>query len=332
MNAKIKKIDELNVELTIEVAAADYAEAEKKKLNDCRRKAEFKGFRKGMVPPALIKKVYGGQCLADAVNEVLSQQLQETIEKENLNILGEPLTGKNQPEITWESGNDFTFVFDLGLSPKFELDPSASDTVTSYEISLAASEKKNAVESLKKYYDEKKEGEKKTDEEIEKEVTERMETNLKQEAEWKLSSDIRNYLVGKAGIKLPEEFLKRWLTTANEGKVTAEQVEKEFPGFIEDFKWQMVRGYLMKKYELKVEKDDLTAAAEAFVTYQYAAYGLGNVPADLIKEAAQNMLSDKQQIERLYEQVEDQKVMAKIRETITIKSKKIASDKFHTLK
>lgn len=330
MEIKANKKDALNIELTLNVAAEDYAAIEKKKLNERRRTAEFKGFRKGMVPPALIKKVYGGECLADSVNEVLGEQLQKYIDDNKLNILGEPLTSESQQEIEWVSGNDFTFVFDLGLSPEVNVDVVKEDTVNEYQVSVAAADKKSMAENLKKYYEEKKE--EKSDEDIDKEVTERLKGQLKQEAEWRLSKDIRDYFVKKAGIELPEEFLKRWLFVANQGKFTKEDVEKDFPGFVEDFKWQLVRGSLMKKFDFKVEQKDITEAAEAYVTYQYAMYGLGNVPAEMIKDAVNNVLGDRRQVEHLVEQVEDQKVLAKIRETITLKPTKITSAKFRDLK
>lgn len=330
MNLKTKKSDELNLELTIEVAAADYAEAEKKKLNERRRTAEFKGFRKGMVPASLIKKVYGDQCLADAVNEVLGEQLQKYIEDNKLNILGEPLSSANQPEVSWVSGEDFTFVFDIALSPEINVDVVKEDTVNQYTVTLSAAEKKSMIDNLKKYYEEKKE--EKSEEEIEKEVSDRMTEQYKQEAEWKVGADIRKFYVEKSGIKLPEDFLKRWLVYANQGKVDAEQVEKEFPGFVEDFKWQLVRGFLFKKFDFKIEQKDITDAAESYVKYQYAMYGLPEVPADMMKEAVNNILGDRRQVENLVERIEDEKVLGKIRETITLKAKKIASEKFRELK
>lgn len=330
MNLKTKKSDELNLELTIEVAAADYAEAEKKKLNERRRTAEFKGFRKGMVPASLIKKVYGDQCLADAVNEVLGEQLQKYIEDNKLNILGEPLSSANQPEVSWVSGEDFTFVFDIALSPEINVDVVKEDTVNQYTVTLSAAEKKSMIDNLKKYYEEKKE--EKSEEEIEKEVTDRMTEQYKQEAEWKVGADIRKFYVEKSGIKLPEDFLKRWLVYANQGKVDAEQVEKEFPGFVEDFKWQLVRGFLFKKFDFKIEQKDITDAAESYVKYQYAMYGLPEVPADMMKEAVNNILGDRRQVENLVERIEDEKVLGKVRETITLKAKKITSEKFRELK
>ena len=185
------------------------------------------------------------------------------------------------------------------------------------------------IENLKKFYEEKKE--EKSEEDIDKEVTERLKEEYKQEAEWRLTKDIRDYFVKKADLKLPEAFLKRWLLQANEGKVTAEEVEKEFPGFAEDYKWQMVRGYLMEKFDFKVEQKDITDAAESYVRYQYAMYGLPEVPAEILTDAVNNMLGDRKQVERLYEQVEDRKVIEKLKEEITVKATKITTAKFREL-
>lgn len=324
------QIDKLNIELTMNIEAADYAETEKKKLAECRRKADFKGFRKGNVPMSLVQRVYGGQVLADSINEVIGEGLQKFIDDEKLHILGEPLSSEKQPEVEWESGKDFTFVFDLALSPEINVDVVAEDEIPNYTVTVSAKDKTDMIENLKKYYEGKKE--EKTDEEIEKEVTERLKENYKQEAAWRLSKDIRDFYVNKAAVELPEAFLKRWLLHANEGKVTAEQIDAEFPGFVEDFKWQLVRNYLMKKFEFQISADDLKEAAKAFVTYQYAMYGIANVPEDMISEAVNNVLHDQKQLDRLAEQVEDQKVIDKIKATATLKAKKISSEKFKELK
>ena len=323
------RIDDLNLELTIEVEAADYAEIERKKLAERRRTADFKGFRKGNVPASMIKRVFGEQCLVESVNQVISQALDKHITDTSLRILGEPLSSEKQPEVEWVDGNNFSFVFDLGLYPELNFEVVKEDKVPSYEISVADKDKTSMTENLKKYYEEKKE--EKSDEDIAKEASDRLESQYKNEAEWRLSKDIRDYFVGKADVKLPEEFLKRWLLVANAGKITKEDVDKEFDGFLADFKWQLVRGYLMKKFELKIEENDIREAAKAFVTYQYAMYGLGNVPEEMINEAVVNVLQDQKQVERMVEQVEDSKVMAKIKEIITVKATKITSEKFRAL-
>ncbi len=323
------RIDDLNLELTIEVEAADYAEIERKKLAERRRTADFKGFRKGNVPASMIKRVFGEQCLVESVNQVISQALDKHITDNSLRILGEPLSSEKQPEVEWVDGNNFSFVFDLGLYPELNFEVVKEDKVPSYEISVEDKDKATMTENLKKYYEEKKE--EKSDEDIANEASERLESQYKNEAEWRLSKDIRDYFVNKAAVSLPEEFLKRWLLVANAGKITKEDVDKEFDGFLADFKWQLVRGYLMKKFELKVEESDIREAAKAFVTYQYAMYGLSNVPEEMINEAVVNVLQDQKQLERMVEQVEDSKVMAKLKENITLKPTKITSEKFRAL-
>ena len=331
MNLTKRQIDDLNIELTLEIAPEDYSEAVKKRLSERRRTAEFKGFRKGMVPASLIKRVYGEQALAEAVNEVISTSLDDYIRTNDLHLLGEPLGSESQPELEWEDGNSFTFVFDAALSPEIKVAVEPSDTVNKYSITSSAKEKSDMAENMKKFYAERKDAEPKSDEDIEKEVTERLKENHKQEAEWRLSKDIRDFYVDKAGVKLPEEFLKRWLVTANEGKVTKEDVEKDFPGFAEDFKWQLVRGKLMKDFGFEVSHEDLVEAAKAYVTYQYAMYGLPQVPDDMLMDAVKNIMQDRHQLDRLHEQVEDRKVLEKIKETITLKEKKISSEKFREL-
>mgnify|MGYP004679414749 FL=1 len=340
MKVSQNKIDDLNLELTIEVEAADYAEIERKKLAERKRTADFKGFRKGMAPASLIKKFFGEQCLVEAVNQVLSQALDAHIKDNSLRIIGEPLSSENQPEVEWKDGNNFTFVFDLGLYPEINFDVVKDDKVPSYTVTISAKDKATMVENLKKYYEEKNKSaeeqsaakEEKSDEDIEKEAAERLETQFKNEAEWRLSKDIRDYFVNKAGISLPEAFLKRWLLVANQGKVTKEDIEKEFDAFLADFRWQLVRGYLMKKYDLKIDEKDLHEAAEAFVTYQYAMYGLGNLPKEMIQEAVVNVLKNQEQVQRIAENVEDSKVMSKLKEEITLEPTKITSLKFKDLK
>ncbi|MGI5847501.1 MAG: trigger factor [Candidatus Cryptobacteroides sp.] len=172
----------------------------------------------------------------------------------------------------------------------------------------------------------------KTPEEFDKKVAERLESNYKQESDYRLSRDLRAYLVDKAAISVPEDFLKRWLYENNREKFTKEQVEQEFNGFLADFRWQLVRGYLMKKFDLKIEDRDMQEAALGYAAYQYAMYGMGNVPEELLKEAAGQILSDERQARNLEENVENEKVIAAVREKLTLQNKKITLEKFQALK
>lgn len=330
MKIEKNQIDKLNLELTITVAAEDYAPIKKKKLSERRRTAEFKGFRKGNVPASLIEKVYGEQALVDSVNDIVGNELYKYIEESGIHTLGEPLNSEKQPEIEWVDGNDFTFIFDVATPEKVDFEISKEDTVNEYTINITAEAKNEMKKNLAKFYEEKKE--EKSEEDLDKEVTERLEFEYKQECDARLNKDIRNYFVEKAAIELPEDYLKRWLFTINKGKYTMEDIEKEFPAFLEDFRWQLVRDFVSEKYSLRLTKEDLEQAAEGFVAYQYAMYGIGNVPEEMIKEAAQRVLGDSKQVGMLQEQVENSKVLDALKKEITIKPKKIALSKFKELK
>lgn len=330
MKLEKKQIDALNIELTLNIEQGDYAEIERKKLSQRRKTADFKGFRKGMVPESLVRRVYGDQILAESVNEVISKGLQDFIDENKLNVLGEPLGSENQPEVEWKDGNDFKFVFDIATYPDFEVSAGKEDSVNKYTISATAKEKADMLKNLKKYYEDKKE--EKSDEDIEKELEERLTNEYAQQAEWRFTKDIRDYFVDKFKFDLPEAFMKRWLFEANGGKVSKEDIEKDFEGFLADFRWQLIRNAFMRKFGFKVEQKDIQDAAVGYVHYQYAMYGMPNVPEEIVKEAVQNMMGDRKQIDRLVEQVEDNKVLGKLKDEITVKAKKITSEKFRELK
>ena len=438
MNVSKIQPDALNYQVTIEIAAADYAEPLHKRLNEYKRKADIKGFRRGMAPLSLIQRLYGDQALYESVNGLVSEQLDQFINAEKIRVVGEPLPSEDQPQLSWKAGEDFTFKFDLAQTPEINFTVGKEDKIPYYEINITAAEKKTQKEQLLQQYGSLQEGTKAgeqdyivadianeghkaegvyvsishvaeaargafigkkagdkfqlnvneafenetdraamlkvekdqlatldpmftftvvnvktfkaaeenqetydkifgkdvvtTPEQFEEKVTERIKAGHEQEANYRFGTDVRKYFVEKAALELPEAFLKRWLVYVNEGKFTAEQVEKEFPAFIEDFKWQLVRGYLMQKFNLKVSQADIQAAAESFVAYQYAMYGMAGVPDNLIKSSAENMLQDQNQYRRLEEQCEDNITIAKVREEVTLQTKKISQDKFKELK
>ena len=353
MEVTKNQIDDLNIELTIALKAEDYAEQEKKRLSAYRRNADFKGFRKGMVPASLVKKVYGDQALYEAINGVVSEQLDKFIKDNNLHILGEPIASESQKELEWKDGNDFEFKFDLGLSPEINIDVDKDDKLPYYNIEVTDKAKAAMKDSILRQYGQLEEGEAageedyvvvdfkqgekavegvyvavskvegdakknflgakvdaqfdvnvneaftnetdrasmlkmkkeelaaldpvwnvtivnvktfvpatecqetydkvfgkdavKTTEEFDAKIAERLEANYKQEADYRLSQDLRKYLVDKANVNVPEAFLKRWLYENNKEKFSKEDIEKEFDGFLGDFRWQLVRGSLMKK-------------------------------------------------------------------------------------
>ena len=435
MKIEQNRIDDLNIELSLTVAKEDYSESKKKRLNEYRKKAEIKGFRKGMVPASLVEKMYGQTALVDAVNDAISEGLNNFIKENNFRVLGEPLPSEEHIQNDWTDGNEFNFKFDLALNPEVSFELSAEDEIPYYTITVTEAAKKDLKETILKQYGSLEEGKKakaddfiivdfeqgdlkvegtyvairsiaeaakanfvgvkvgdvldvnvneafenetdraamlkvskdelaslepvfkmtvknvktfvnaplteetfekafgvKTEAEFDAKIEERIRAEYAQEADFRFTKDAKAFLVEKANLQVAEKFLKRWIYVINEGKFTMEDIEKEWDLFIVDYKWQMVRSYLMEKYNVKVEEADLLASAKGFAAYQFAMYGMNNVPEEQLEAFAKNILSQEEQGRRILDQVENEKTIAAVREVVTPKKKKISVEKFRELK
>ena len=137
MNITRENIDDLNAVLKVKIEKTDYQDKVETVLKDYRKKATVKGFRPGMVPIGLIKKMYGKAVQVDEINKVVTENIQKYIADEKLEILGDPLPKADEQEkIDFETQQDFTFSFELGLSPVIELKLSKKNKVNQYEISI----------------------------------------------------------------------------------------------------------------------------------------------------------------------------------------------------
>ncbi len=87
----------------------------------------------------------------------------------------------------------------------------------------------------------------------------------------------------------------------------------------------------MNKYGVKVEQADLLASAKGFAAYQFAMYGMNNVPEEQLESYAKSVLANEEQARRILEQVENEKTVAAVKNVITLKHKKISVEKFRDL-
>ena len=137
MNVALKNTDDVNAIVTVTVSKDDYAEKVEKKLKEYRRKANVPGFRPGMVPMGLVKKMYGKAVTAEEVNGVLSDAPYNYIKEQNLDILGEPLPNETeQKAIDFDSEEPLEFVFDIALAPVFDRRLSKKDKIAYYAITI----------------------------------------------------------------------------------------------------------------------------------------------------------------------------------------------------
>jgi trigger factor len=137
MNITREKIDDLNAVLKIDIVKTDYEEKVENVLKDYRKKANIKGFRPGMVPMGIIKKMYGKAVKIDEINKAVSENVHKYLTDEKIEILGDPLPKINEQEIIdFETQDEFSFSFDIGLTPTFDLNISKKNKVSQYEIAI----------------------------------------------------------------------------------------------------------------------------------------------------------------------------------------------------
>ena len=435
MNIEIKQSDALSMTLGLTIEPSDYTERVHKSLQEYRRKAEIKGFRKGMVPMGLIEKMHGRTALLEEVNKLISEGLNNHIEENKIRMIGEPLPNEDlQPKIDWEHADTFTFIFDLMLSPKVELNLTADDHIPLKQPKISKKDKEEYIESLRKQFgklsdaeaaqgedflkvdlsqgdkcvnatyislksmgDEKLkqpfiglksgdavevdvvryfpngvdraallkvkreelddtnpfwlitvlevkrfgpaaldqefydrlfgEGVVDSPETFTKKVEERMCHEFEAESDYRFTLDARKYLIDKCAIALPDALIKRWLHHSNDGKVSMEEIERDYDAFARDFRWQLIRGYLMKEHQIEIVEEEMMDKAMKVAQYRFATYGMSSVPEEHLKKYAGSLLTNEKEAHKIVEMVEDDKVFAFIRTKVTLDPEKVPFSK-----
>ena len=137
MNVSLKNIDAVSGIVKLEIVKADYAEQVEKSLRNFRQKANVPGFRKGMVPMGMVKKMYGKHVLVEEVNKLVSENLFNYIRDNKLNILGEPMPNETeQQSINFDTQEDFEFCFDVALAPEIKIELSKNDKLPFYQVAI----------------------------------------------------------------------------------------------------------------------------------------------------------------------------------------------------
>lgn len=173
----------------------------------------------------------------------------------------------------------------------------------------------------------------KTEEEFTEKVKETISSNYGRESDYLLNRDIRNRLLEKTKINIPNDFLKRWLKHSNKGKVTQEDIEKDYAHYVDDLKWNLIENQIFRDQKMKVEKEEIAKAARNQIINQLG----GPSVADIYKEQLEGIVNNFLQAENgknylnIYNQVKDEKIMRFVRENISIADKKVKLEEFKKL-
>lgn len=153
MNVSIKNTDAVNAIVTVSIEKADYANEVEKALRTYRQRANVPGFRKGMVPMGMIKKMYGKGVKAEEINRAVGRELYNYISENKLNVLGEPMPNEElQKDYDFDTTDDFEFVFDLALSPTVDIVADKNVHVPYYTIEPTDEMVDQQIDSMRSSY------------------------------------------------------------------------------------------------------------------------------------------------------------------------------------
>ena len=423
--------------LKVVVAEADYSEAVDKALREYKRKANIPGFRPGMVPMGVVRKMYGKGVVAEQSYKLASNSVFEYLQKEGIDYVGDVIPSEEQGDFDFENNTEHEFMFEIGEAPKVELSLSKEDKITYNKIKIEktmheqykdnylrrfgrlveveAVAKDEALtvtldngdmriedayvglismtDEERKPFEGKKVGDKMdvnvnelykstsqrasilqvkedeleginpnftleitqirqfanpelneeffkmafpdgnitSEEELDKFVDAEIEKELSREADYLFTIRVRNFLMEKAALQMPEAFLKRWLYTINEGKFTMEDIEKDFEGFIKMFTWNYLQKHFIQTYELTVSEDEVNAEAKEFAKAQFAQYGMPSAPEEMIDNFSKQILSNKEQAQKIYEKLYELKVVEYVKSQIKVSNKSVSAEDFAKL-
>jgi trigger factor len=170
----------------------------------------------------------------------------------------------------------------------------------------------------------------KSEEEFIAKVKETLSENYKRETDFLLDQDIQKKLLETVKFELPDEFLKRWLLISNEGKITEEDIKKEYELYAKDLKWTLIKNKIAEDNDIKAEHEEILNKTKDMIRQQLASSGLAGQMEDSLDMFATNYLQkDKgEQYMKMFNQVRSEKILNLIKEKIDIDNKKVDIEEF----
>ncbi|AMR32127.1 trigger factor [Mucilaginibacter sp. PAMC 26640] len=169
-----------------------------------------------------------------------------------------------------------------------------------------------------------------TEEGFREKITEELEGMMKQDSERKLQNDIYNYSLSKVDFNLPDEFLKRWLKTTNE-KLSDEELEGGYNDFAKNLKWTLIANKIVRDGNIDIKYDEVFAYAKASLDQQFRAYSQQSLPEEQLAQYTVQYLQEKENANKIFEEVKAVKVFDYIKSIITLDKKEILFTDFNKL-
>lgn len=169
----------------------------------------------------------------------------------------------------------------------------------------------------------------KSEEEFRTKIAEQFEARFEVESDYKLLMDVREYLMNKVGKLEFDEAILRRIMDMNKAEGAEAVSEEDFQKSLTELTWHLIKEQLAKKFEVKIDDNDVLGVAKDATRDQFAQYGMANVPDDLLENYAKEMLKQDKTREALVNRAVDVKLIKSIKETVTLQEEKVSVDEFN---
>lgn len=440
-----EQIGNLHDKIIVKISKEDYLPTFDKDIKSFSKKANIPGFRKGMVPAGMIKKMYGSDFFSDAVLKSVNTELENFLKEGNQEIFGQPIPSDTKmPEMDMQNPSDYEFPFEIGLKPEVKIEMPSDVKATRYIIKPTDEDLQKEIENVQINNGELKEiesvrdekdivkvlfteldeagnpvengiskeetlavsaftdsfqkhffGKKINDEltsklneaidptkfpgiyeglgiesedegknfsikivsvnEMEKhplneelykkvfpgkEITseEDFKNAVSEEVE-KQYQDVTNnqyehelyHILMKIPVEFPESFLKKWMETSGEQKKSKEEIEQEFPKFIEQLKWSVISNEIAKEQELKVSADEIKEEIKTELKKYFGNVDTSSADFGWMDEYVNRMMTDSKQIESRYDKLLVQKIFDWAKTKVDTEEKTVSPEEFQKI-
>lgn len=169
-----------------------------------------------------------------------------------------------------------------------------------------------------------------TEEQFREKLSENISASLENTSKQRFEIDARKALVDSVPMELPENFLKRWLKETNK-ELPDDKLEEEFPDFLEDLKWQLIKNTIIRENEIHVSEEETFNMAKSVAMSQYQQYGIYNIADEHLESFAHKILEREEDRERIVRRIFELKVYDIIRDKVNLNEKEITADEFKAL-
>ena len=451
MNITQEKIGDLKSLVRISLSKADYEPKVTEQIKKLAKRAEIKGFRKGMVPMGVVKKMYGNSVLAEEINKELNDQMWKYLQENKIDVLGQPIPAADQQmlDIDIAEMKDIDFTYEIGLAPDIDLSyiekASAFDkykinvtdqmideeidrirkrfatyeypesveandilsltieelnedgsikeggvsTVSSVMMDLIKKEHQATFLALKKQdsieanvwdiVDRDREGiaknilnqtdvthtehignkfkltlnnitrskpaevneeffvkvygenGPKTEAEMRQNIKTELDSYFDGQTDGYVINDIYKAVIENVQFPLPDDFMKRWIKVANEKEVSDEDIDKDYPRFAKQLRWDLITRKIIRENNIENTPEEVREQVRLKTIQQLYSYGLRDLGGDWVEQFISKQMADKEQIKQTGEQLLTDKVMLLLKSKVKLNEKPISLEDFKVL-